>query len=108
LVEHCWRRLPASKEVSITEPIEESVPTVESVDEITSQSLEGISIVTVKFARGVDLGAATNDIRDKLDLVARRLPDNAEKPFIFKFNTSMIPVCMLSVSADESWESSTR
>ncbi|PKL43639.1 MAG: hypothetical protein CVV41_07650 [Candidatus Riflebacteria bacterium HGW-Riflebacteria-1] len=95
---------PQEIESSITEPIEESVSTVENVDEITSQSLEGISIVTVKFAWGVDLGAATNDIRDKLDLVARRLPDNAEKPFIFKFNTSMIPVCMLSVSADESWE----
>ena len=41
--------------------------------------------------------------RDKLD---RRAPpsDNADKPFIFKFNTSMIPVVMLSVSANESWE----
>ena len=95
---------PQEIESSITEPIEESVSTVENVDEITSQSLEGISVVTVKFDWGVDLGAATNDIRDKLDLVARRLPDNAEKPFIFKFNTSMIPVCMLSVTAEESWE----
>ncbi|HQG29001.1 MAG TPA: efflux RND transporter permease subunit, partial [Candidatus Ozemobacteraceae bacterium] len=95
---------PREIESSITEPIEESVSTVENVDEITSQSMEGISMVTVKFNWGINLDAATNDIRDKLDLVARRLPDNADKPFIFKFNTSMIPVVMLSVSANESWE----
>ncbi len=95
---------PREIESSITEPIEESVSTVENVDEITSSSMEGISMVTVKFDWGVDLGAATNDIRDKLDLVAKRLPDNADKPFIFKFNTSMIPVIMMSVSAEESWE----
>lgn len=95
---------PQEMETSVTEPIEESVSTVENVDEITSTSMEGISIVTVKFDWGIDLDAATNDIRDKLDLVARRLPDNADKPYIFKFNTSMIPVCMISVSAEESWD----
>ncbi|PKL49459.1 MAG: hypothetical protein CVV42_05590 [Candidatus Riflebacteria bacterium HGW-Riflebacteria-2] len=95
---------PQEMETSVTEPIEESVSTVENVDEITSTSLEGISMVTVKFDWGIDLAAATNDIRDKLDLVARRLPDNADKPYIFKFNTSMIPVCMMSVSAEESWD----
>lgn len=95
---------PREIESSITEPIEESVSTVENVDEITSTSMEGISMVTVKFDWGINLDAATNDIRDKLDLVARRLPDNADKPFIFKFNTSMIPVIMMSVSAEESWE----
>lgn len=95
---------PQEIETSITEPIEESVSTVENVDEISSTSVEGLSMVTVKFDWGVNLDAATNDIRDKLDLVARRLPENAEKPFIFKFNTSMIPVCMMSVTAEESWD----
>ncbi len=95
---------PQEIESSITEPIEESVSTVENVDEITSRSVEGVSMVTVKFDWGINLDAATNDIRDKLDLVAKRLPANAEKPYIFKFNTSMIPVCMMSVVAEESWE----
>lgn len=95
---------PQEIESSITEPIEESVSTVENVDEITSTSMEGLSMVTVKFDWGIDLGVATNDIRDKLDLVARRLPDNADKPYIFKFNTSMIPVVMISATGEESWE----
>lgn len=72
---------PQEIESTITEIIEEGVSTVENVDEITSQSLEGVSVVTVKFNWGIDLGDATSDIRDKLDLVSRQLPEDAEKPY---------------------------
>ncbi len=95
---------PQEVESRITEPIEESVSTVQNVDEVTSVSMEGVSAVTVKFEWGVHLDEATNDIRDKLDLVSKRLPDEADKPMIFKFNTSMIPVIVLGVSGSESWE----
>ncbi len=95
---------PQEVESRITERIEEQVSTVQNVDEITSMSFEGMSMVTVKFDWNIDLAEATNDVRDKLDLVAKRLPEKAETPMIFKFNTSMIPVVMLGVSADENWE----
>ncbi|MBF0407367.1 MAG: efflux RND transporter permease subunit [Candidatus Riflebacteria bacterium] len=95
---------PQEVESRITEPIEESVSTVQNVDEVTSASFEGVSAVTVKFNWGIDLAEATNDIRDKLDLVSKMLPDKAENPMIFKFNTSMIPVVILGVSGEESWE----
>ena len=94
---------PQEVESRITEPIEEAVSTVQNVDEVTSSSFEGVSAVTVKFNWGIDLPEATNDIRDKLDLVSKRLPDKAENPMIFKFNTSMIPVVVLGVTAEESW-----
>ena len=95
---------PQEVETRITEIIEEQVSTVQNVDEVTSMSHEGMSMVTIKFDWGVDLAEATNDIRDKLDLVSKRLPEEAESPIIFKFNTSMIPVVMLGVTANESWE----
>jgi HAE1 family hydrophobic/amphiphilic exporter-1 len=95
---------PQEVETRITERIEEQVSTVQNVDEVTSMSYEGMSMVTIRFDWGVDLAEATNDVRDKLDLVSRRLPEEAETPIIFKFNTSMIPVVMLGVTANESWE----
>jgi len=95
---------PQEVESRITEPIEESVSTVQNVDEVTSLSFEGVSVVTVKFEWGIDLAEATNDVRDKLDLVSKTLPEKAETPMIFKFNTSMIPVVVIGVSANESWE----
>lgn len=95
---------PQEVESRITEPIEESVSTVQNVDEVSSISMEGVSLVTVKFDWGIDLAEATNDVRDKLDLVSKSLPEKADTPMIFKFNMSMIPVVVIGVSASESWE----
>lgn len=95
---------PEEIETSITEFIEEIVSTVQNVDEVNSISLEGISLVTVKFNWDTDLAEAANDIRDSLDLVARRLPEAADSPNIFKFDMSMLPVMVMGVTADESWE----
>ena len=45
---------------------------------------------------------ATNDVRDKLDVVESSLPDDVENPIIFKFGTDDIPILLLSVTAEES------
>lgn len=95
---------PREVETRITELIEERVSTVQNVDKVTSASMEGISLVSVKFDWGTDLAEATNDIREQIDLVRKRLPDSAETPMIMKFDMSMIPVMVLGVSANESWE----
>lgn len=94
---------PKEVESRITEQIEDQVSTVQNVDEVMSMSMEGISIVSVKFNWGIDMAEASNDIRDKLDLVAKRLPEAAETPTLFKFDTSMIPIIVMGVTAEESW-----
>ncbi len=95
---------PQEIETRITELIEERVSTVQNVDKVTSASMEGISLISVKFAWGTDLAEATNDVREQIDLIRKRLPDSAENPVIMKFDMSMIPVVVLGVTANESWE----
>jgi HAE1 family hydrophobic/amphiphilic exporter-1 len=44
---------------------------------------------------GTDLNEASNDIRDRIELAKRYLPDipsEMDNPFIFKFNTANIPI----------------
>lgn len=94
---------PQEVEQRVTELIEARVAAVENVDEVTSTSMEGISLVTVKFKWGIDMGVATNDIRDKIDQIRKRLPDAAEAPLLMKIDMSMIPVVIYGVTAEESW-----
>ncbi|OGP53058.1 MAG: hypothetical protein A2Y65_07605 [Deltaproteobacteria bacterium RBG_13_52_11] len=94
---------PQEVETSITEPLEESISTTQKLDELTSISMEGLSVVTAKFKWGINLGEATNDIRDKVEMVRKRLPEAADTPVIFKYDFSMFPVVILGVSADQSW-----
>ncbi|MCH5219968.1 MAG: efflux RND transporter permease subunit [Muribaculaceae bacterium] len=89
-------------EQNVTRPLENVLNSVENLKHITSKSRENISLITLEFEYGHDIDAITNDVRDKLDMVASTLPDDAENPIIFKFSSDMIPVVLLSVQADES------
>ena len=71
---------PEEMEELVTRLVEEAVAAVPGVEEITSGSSEGRSSVRVSFSWGTDLDAASNDIRDRLDRIAGRLPDDADRP----------------------------
>ena len=89
-------------EMNVSKPMENTLNTVSNLKNISSQSRENMSVVTMEFEFGTDIDVATNDIRDKLDMVASALPDNAMSPIIFKFGTEDIPILILSVTANES------
>ncbi len=89
-------------EQNVTKPLENTLNSVEHLKHITSTSRENTSVITLEFEYGYDIDVLTNDVRDKLDMVASQLPDDSENPIIFKFSTDMIPICLLSVQANES------
>ncbi|MDR3137614.1 MAG: efflux RND transporter permease subunit [Tannerellaceae bacterium] len=89
-------------EMNVTKPLENVLNSVSDLKEVVSQSRENISIITLEFEYGTDIDVATNDVRDKLDMVETALPDNVQNPVIFKFSTEDIPIMMLTVSAKES------
>ena len=91
---------PLVMEELITRPIEQAVSAVSGVQEITSRSSEGSSSVQVYFSWGTDLDAASNDIRDRLDRILSRLPDEASRPSLRKFDLAAMPVVMMGVVSD--------
>ncbi len=92
----------ADIENNITRPLENTLNSVSNLKHITSNSKENYSIIFMEFEYGVDINEATNDVRDKLDMVKSVLPDDANAPFIFKFSMDDIPILLLSVQAEES------
>lgn len=89
-------------EVNLTKILENSLNGVSHLKELDSRSRENVSILTVRFEYGVDIEAATNEVRDKLDMVNTSLPDGATVPIIFKFSAEDMPIMFLSATADES------
>ena len=83
---------PQEIEELVSRPIEEAMSAVTGVEELTSISSEGSSNVRVTFTWGTDLDAASNDIRDRLDRVIPRLPDDAERPTLRKFDLASFPI----------------
>ncbi len=89
-------------ETNLSKLLENSLNGVSDLKNITSRSKENISIIILEFIEGVDIDVATNDVRDKLDLVNSSLPDGASVPVIFKFSADDMPVMILSATADQS------
>lgn len=90
---------PEEVEELITRTIEEAMSAVPGVEEVSSVSGEGSSNVRVTFAWGTDLDAAANDIRDRLDRVIPRLPDDATRPALRKFDPAAFPILILGASS---------
>ena len=89
-------------EQNLTKALENSLNGVADLKELTSRSRENISILTLQFEYGIDIDEATNDVRDKLDMVNTSLPDGASVPTIFKFSADDMPIMILSATADQS------
>ncbi len=89
-------------ENNLTKVLENSLNGVENLKELTSQSKENMALLTVTFQYGTDIEEATNNVRDKLDMVSTGLPDGAATPIIFKFSAADMPIMMLSATAKES------
>lgn len=93
----------ADIETNVTKRIEDAVSSVSDLKEVTSKSMDNLSVVTLEFEWGANLDEAVNDVRGVLDGVYDDMPDGAERPTIFKFNMSMMPILFYAVTAEESY-----
>ena len=89
-------------ENNVTKPLENTLNGVSNLKHITSNSKENSSVITLTFEYGIDIDVATNDVRDKLELVKSTLPDDANTPMIFKFGADDMPILLISATAEES------
>ncbi|MFR9532555.1 MAG: efflux RND transporter permease subunit [Rikenellaceae bacterium] len=91
-------------ETNVTRVLEDNLNTVDDLKKLTSTSSDNFSMITLEFEYGIDLADATNDIRDVVSRVQSLLPEDADYPTIFRFSSSMMPVMMFTVTAEESYQ----
>jgi HAE1 family hydrophobic/amphiphilic exporter-1 len=91
---------PEEMEQMITRPIEEAMSSVPGVEEVFSTSSQGGSTVRVMFAWGTNLDEAANDIRERIDRIIGRLPEDIQRPTLRKFDPAQMPVLMLGALSE--------
>ncbi len=93
---------PSEVESQITKRIEDEVATLASIEDLSSESREGISQVVVQFALETDADQDAIDVKDKVDAIAADLPEDAYDPVIVKFDLAATPVVDLALSGERS------
>lgn len=88
-------------ETQITEPLEKAVNGIAGIKNITSQSSQGSSNITVEFDLGTSLEEAANDVRDKVSQAVRSLPTDLDAPpVVSKADASNDPVVIMLLQSN--------
>ena len=91
---------PLEIEELIVRPLEQAVAAVPGVEQINATASEGSGMVRLNFAWGTDLNEAADEVRTRIDRVRGRLPEDAEPPTIFKFDSTAMPIMGIGVEGD--------
>ena len=92
---------PEEMETLVVRPLEEAFSAAPNVEEMVSTVMEGRAYVRLRFAYGVDMDEAANDLRSRLDRRRRYMPEDMETPTMYKYDSSNFPIMYLAVSADD-------
>ncbi len=91
---------PEEVETSISKELEESINTIDGIKNLYSTSVEGFSSIAIEFELEKDADVATQEVRDKVNMVMGELPDGTESPIVQKLNMGAMPVLTIATYSD--------
>ena len=91
---------PEEIETLVTRPLEMAIASVKNVKKIRSTSKQGNSLLIVDLEWGSDIDKAMMDMREKIDIFKKTLPEEARQPFLFAFDPSLQPIMLFSISSN--------
>jgi hydrophobic/amphiphilic exporter-1 (mainly G- bacteria), HAE1 family len=91
---------PLEIEELVTRPVEQAVSAIAGLEQVNSTSSEGSSMVRLQFAWGSDLSEAADEVRTRIDRIRARLPEDADAPTVFKFDSNAMPIMGIGVEGD--------
>ena len=94
---------PEEVEKSVTRRIEREIDDIDGIEEISSQILEGATVVAITLDEGTDVESFLNDLRGEIDKVRPELPVDAEDPEITEVRP-FVPVISIVLYGDVSEE----
>lgn len=92
---------PEEVENLISKPIENSISSVEGIEQIQSQSQSNSSLVLMMFKNGTDLDQALLEVRERVDQMKDFLPDRAGSPNIMRFSPDQLPVIWIGLTGKD-------
>ena len=91
---------PEKVEEELVKPMEQSMSTLEHIQEVSSSSAENYGMLLLEFDEDVNMDTIGVDIQQKLSTLAESWDDAVGSPYVLKINPSMIPVEVAAVSMD--------
>ncbi len=91
---------PGEIETDVAKKIEDATGSIDGLKSLTSSCMENACQTFLEFHIGTDVDQAANDIRDRLDMIARDFPEGVEKPKVVKFDINAQPIINLAIAGN--------
>jgi hydrophobic/amphiphilic exporter-1 (mainly G- bacteria), HAE1 family len=91
---------PQDIETDITDPLERFFTLASGIDHMESRSLLGVSIIRVYFQPGTNADADVTELSNLALADLKRLPPGTLPPVVLKFDTSSLPVALVTVKGE--------
>lgn len=93
---------PDTMETEVSDVIEESVNTISGIKQLRSTSADGLSQVFIEFELEENVDVKAQDVRDKVNIARRDLPEDIDPPVIEKVDPDAAPIMSIMIAADAS------
>jgi CzcA family heavy metal efflux pump len=90
---------PEQVEVLVTRPVENSVNGVQGIESLRSSSIQGLSVITVKFRQDIDIYRARQMVAERLTLLGGQMPKGVQVPLMTPLTSSTSVVLMLGLAS---------
>jgi HAE1 family hydrophobic/amphiphilic exporter-1 len=90
---------PVNVEQTVTKEIEDVLSGVDGIKSISSQSLEGNSIITAEFNVSTDIDSKEQEVQRKINNILSELPTDVKSPSISKVTPSDSPIMQLAATS---------
>jgi multidrug efflux pump subunit AcrB len=88
----------------ITKPLEDEIRGIPNIDEVSSTSTEGRSIIVVELEEGlsdIEKSDVYNDLRNAIDRAKKDFPDDAEEPTMTIIRSGLLPVLKIGLYSNK-------
>ena len=93
---------PETVEATVTNPLEESLNSIDDIRDISSQSSFGVSAINIEFKSNRNVDAAVQDVTNAVSKAINNLPNspNVERPVVSKVSSTAQPIIWLVLQGE--------
>lgn len=93
---------PEQVETEVSDVIEEAISSVSGIDQLRSNSYEGLSVVMATFVMDKEMDTASQEVRDRVNRVLAQLPEGIDQPRVERVDPGAAPVMQIALTSNRS------
>jgi hydrophobic/amphiphilic exporter-1 (mainly G- bacteria), HAE1 family len=91
---------PYEVENSVSKELENTLSSLENIDQLRTTSIEGVSIIVIQLKADADVDLALQEAQRKINTIMGNLPEDVRAPALNKFSFDDLPIMRMGATAD--------